>query len=59
MPYRQRQVLLNEWRIPRLSQLDALDSIRLLLPLSIAIFALDLSVRSACAEARFTQDSYV
>ena len=37
VPYRQRQVILNEWQFGRLSQLDALDWIRLLLPLSIAI----------------------
>ena len=44
---------------PRLSQLGALDSMRRLLPLSIAIFALDRSMRSARAEARCTQDSYI
>ena len=41
---------------PRLLQLD---SIRVVLPLSIAIFALDLSVRSARAEARSAQDSCI
>ena len=59
MLYRQRKVLLREWRTPAFRSWTPSTHTRLILPLSIAIFALDLSVRSARAEACSTQDSYI